>query len=169
MTHEKRYLTKPEFPIAYWITLCSLSALEDLPYIPRKLVPILTQWIATHLLSGRRTFYREVLSTEISDYAVHAFLALDCLNQVHGKEKLTPDAQILLLELGINTNEDLLTAATVPKPKVDTIEEIENLPLSESQQVLLLFSCSLCLGVMLTLLFLLIRKSLNPKRMRLMI
>ncbi|KAG2172784.1 hypothetical protein INT43_000131, partial [Umbelopsis isabellina] len=119
---------------SYWITLCSLSALEDLPYIPRKLVPILTQWIATHLLSGRRTFYREVLSTEISDYAVHAFLALDCLNQVHGKEKLTPDAQILLLELGINTNEDLLTAATVPKPKVDTTEEIENLPVSESQQ-----------------------------------
>jgi hypothetical protein len=126
-----------EYSIAYWITICSLSALEDLPYIPRKLVPILTQWIATHLISGRRTFYREVLSTEISDYAVHAFLALDCLNQVHCKEKLTPDAQILLLELGINTNEDLLTAATVAAPtvKVDTTEEIESLPISESQKV----------------------------------
>ncbi|KAI9279207.1 male sterility protein-domain-containing protein [Umbelopsis sp. AD052] len=120
---------------SYWITICSLSALEDLPYIPRKLAPILTQWIATHLISGRRTSYREVLSTEVSGYAVDAFLALGYINQVHCKEKLTPDAQILLLELGIVTNEDLLTAATIEQDfREDNVSEIENLPISESQQ-----------------------------------
>lgn len=124
------------FLAAYWITICSLSALEDLPYIPRKLAPILTQWIATHLISGRRTSYREVLSTEVSGYAVDAFLALGYINQVHCKEKLTPDAQILLLELGIVTNEDLLTAVTIEQDvKQGDTSEIENLPISDSQQV----------------------------------
>ncbi|KAI9015643.1 male sterility protein-domain-containing protein [Phycomyces nitens] len=93
---------------AYWITSCSLSALRDLPYIPRKVVPILSQWIAAHLISGRRTIYREVLSTEASQNAVDNFLVIGFIDAVHPKTKLSPDAQILLLELGVTTNEDLV-------------------------------------------------------------
>jgi hypothetical protein len=76
-----------------------------------------------------------VLSTEISAYAVDSFLAQGYINQVHCKEKLTPDAQILLLELGIVTNEDLLTAATIEDNSKDITSEIENLPVSDTQQV----------------------------------
>lgn len=93
---------------AYWITSCSLSALRDLPYMPRKIVPVLSQWIAAHLISGRRTIYREVLSTEASQNAVNNFMAIGFIDAVHPKTKLSPDAQILLLELGIRTNEDLV-------------------------------------------------------------
>ncbi|RCI06659.1 cyclin-dependent kinase inhibitor far1 [Rhizopus stolonifer] len=93
---------------AYWITSCSLSALRDLPFMPRKIVPVLSQWIAAHLITGRRTIYREVLSTEASQNAVDNFLAIGFIEAVHSKTKLSPDAQILLLELGITTNEDLV-------------------------------------------------------------
>ncbi|KAG0168873.1 cyclin-dependent kinase inhibitor far1 [Apophysomyces sp. BC1034] len=93
---------------AYWITSCSLSALRDLQYMPRKIVPVLSQWIAAHLISGRRTIYREVLSTEASRNAVNNFLAIGFIDAVHPKSKLSPDAQILLLELGVTTNEDLV-------------------------------------------------------------
>ena len=96
---------------AYWITSCSLSALRDLPYMPRKIVPVLAQWIAAHLISGRRTIYREVLSTEASQNAVDNFLAIGFIEAVHPKTKLSPDAQILLLELGVTTNEDLVMVA----------------------------------------------------------
>jgi hypothetical protein len=76
--------------------------------MPRKIVPVLSQWIAAHLISGRRTIYREVLSTEASQNAVNNFMAIGFIDAVHPKTKLSPDAQILLLELGIRTNEDLV-------------------------------------------------------------
>ncbi|KAI9339864.1 male sterility protein-domain-containing protein [Pilaira anomala] len=97
---------------AYWITSCSLSALRDLPYMPRKIVPVLSQWIAAHLITGRRTVYREVLSTEASQNAVDNFLAIGFIDAVHPKTKLSPDAQILLLELGVTTNEDLVMVSS---------------------------------------------------------
>lgn len=97
---------------AYWITSCSLSALRDLPYMPRKIVPVLSQWIAAHLITGRRTIYREVLSTEASQNAVDNFLSIGFIDAVHPKTKLTPDSQILLLELGVTTNEDLVIVST---------------------------------------------------------
>ncbi|KAI8883657.1 hypothetical protein K501DRAFT_219064 [Backusella circina FSU 941] len=93
---------------AYWVTSCSLSALRDLPFMPRKIVPVLSQWIAAHLITGRRTVYREVLSTEASQNAVDNFLAIGFIDAVHPKQKLSPDAQILLLELGVTTSEDLV-------------------------------------------------------------
>ncbi|KAI8638017.1 male sterility protein-domain-containing protein [Parasitella parasitica] len=97
---------------AYWITSCSLSALRDLPFMPRKIVPVLSQWIAAHLITGRRTVYREVLSTEASQNAVDNFLAIGFIDAVHPKTKLSPDAQILLLELGVTTNEDLVMVSS---------------------------------------------------------
>ncbi|KAI8881703.1 hypothetical protein K501DRAFT_252733 [Backusella circina FSU 941] len=93
---------------AYWITSCSLSALEAVPMLPRCIVPLLTQWIATHLITGRRTLYREVLSTESSRTAVDVFMSMGFLTEIHAKEKLSPDAQILLHELGIPTTEILI-------------------------------------------------------------
>jgi glycerol-3-phosphate O-acyltransferase len=93
---------------AYWVTSCSLSVLCNLPYMPRKIVPVLSQWIAAHLIAGRRTIYREVLSTEASQNALDNLLAIGFIDAVHPKEKLSPDAQILLLELGVVTNEDLV-------------------------------------------------------------
>ncbi|KAI8640642.1 male sterility protein-domain-containing protein [Parasitella parasitica] len=93
---------------AYWITSCSLSALEAVPMLPRCIVPLLTQWIATHLITGRRTIYREVLSTEFSKNAVDVFMSMGFLTEIQAKEKLSPDAQILLHELGIPTSEALI-------------------------------------------------------------
>ncbi|KAI8333643.1 male sterility protein-domain-containing protein [Chlamydoabsidia padenii] len=117
---------------AYWITSCSLSALRDLPYMPRKIVPILSQWIAAHLVSGRRTIYREVLSTEASQNAMDNFMAIGFIDAVHPKTKLSPDAQILLLELGIKTNEDLVmvsdrshaTGSTQIKEEEDVLSQL---------------------------------------------
>lgn len=80
--------------------------------MPRKIIPVLSQWIAAHLISGRRTMYREVLSTEVSQNAVDNFLAIGFIEAVHPKTKLSPDAQILLLELGVTTNEDLVMVAS---------------------------------------------------------
>ncbi|KAI8976058.1 male sterility protein-domain-containing protein [Pilobolus umbonatus] len=93
---------------AYWITSCSLSALEAVPMLPRCIVPLLAQWIATHLITGRRTIYREVLSTESSRTAVDVFMSMGFLTEIQAKEKLSPDAQILLHELGIPTSEILI-------------------------------------------------------------
>ncbi|KAI7896859.1 male sterility protein-domain-containing protein [Mucor mucedo] len=93
---------------AYWITSCSLSALEAVPMLPRCIIPLLTQWIATHLITGRRTIYREVLSTESSRTAVDVFMSMGFLTEIQAKEKLSPDAQILLHELGIPTSEVLI-------------------------------------------------------------
>lgn len=76
--------------------------------MPRKIVPVLSQWIAAHLISGRRTIYREVLSKEASQNALDNFLAVGFIDVVHPKTKLSPDAQILLLELGVTTNENLV-------------------------------------------------------------
>lgn len=76
--------------------------------MPRKAVPVLAQWIAAHLISGRRSIYREVLSTEASQNAVDNFLKRGLIQAVHPKSKLSPDAQIVLLELGVTTNEDLV-------------------------------------------------------------
>ncbi|KAL0095229.1 male sterility protein-domain-containing protein [Phycomyces blakesleeanus] len=109
---------------AYWITSCSLSALRDLPYIPRKIVPILSQWIAAHLISGRRTIYREVLSTEASQNAVDNFLVIGFIDAVHPKTKLSPDAQILLLELGVTTNEDLVMVSN--RENISTESEVDS-------------------------------------------
>ncbi|CAO3598426.1 unnamed protein product [Absidia cylindrospora] len=92
----------------YWITSCSLSALERVPTLPRSIVPVLSQWIATHLITGRRTIYREVLSTESSRTAVDVFMSMGFLTEFHAKEKLSPDAQILLHELNIPTTETLI-------------------------------------------------------------
>ena len=92
----------------YWITSCSLSALDVVPMLPRSLVPLLAQWIATHLITGRRTIYREVLSTESSRTAADVFMTLGFLTEIQSKEKLSPDAQILLHELGIPTTETLI-------------------------------------------------------------
>ncbi|KAI8086697.1 male sterility protein-domain-containing protein [Halteromyces radiatus] len=92
----------------YWITSCSLSALERVPTLPRSIVPLLSQWIATHLIAGRRTIYREVLSTESSRMAVDVFMAMGFLTEFKAKEKLSPDAQILLHELKIPTTETLI-------------------------------------------------------------
>ncbi|CAO3697828.1 unnamed protein product [Rhizopus microsporus] len=93
---------------AYWITSCSLSALEAVPMLPRCIVPLLTQWIATHLITGRRTIYREVLSTESSRVAVDVFMSMGFLTEIKAKEKLLPDTQILLHEFGIPTSEILI-------------------------------------------------------------
>ncbi|KAG0188479.1 cyclin-dependent kinase inhibitor far1 [Apophysomyces sp. BC1034] len=93
---------------SYWITSCSLSALEVVPMLPRRIVPLLAQWIATHLITGRRTIYREVLSTESSRTAVEVFMMLGFLTEIQAKEKLSPDAQILLHELDIPTTETLI-------------------------------------------------------------
>jgi len=106
---------------AYWITSCSLSALRDLPYMPRKIVPVLSQWIAAHLITGRRTVYREVLSTEASQNAVDNFLAIGFIDAVHPKTKLSPDAQILLLELGVTTNEDLVMVSSRKNEEVEDL------------------------------------------------
>ncbi|CAO3587353.1 unnamed protein product [Absidia cylindrospora] len=92
----------------YWITSCSLSALECVPTLPRSIVPLLSQWIATHLITGRRTIYREVLSTESSRMAVDVFMSMGFLTEFQAKEKLSPDAQILLHELKIPTTETLI-------------------------------------------------------------
>ncbi|KAI9246910.1 male sterility protein-domain-containing protein [Phascolomyces articulosus] len=93
---------------SYWITSCSLSALDVVPMLPRSIVPLLAQWIATHLITGRRTIYREVLSTESSRTAADVFMTLGFLTEIQSKEKLSPDAQILLHELGIPTTETLI-------------------------------------------------------------
>lgn len=93
---------------SYWITSCSLSALEAVPMLPRSIVPQLAQWIATHLITGRRTIYREVLSTESSRTAAEVFMTLGFLTEVPAKERLSPDAQIQLHELGIPTTETLI-------------------------------------------------------------
>ncbi|KAI9251979.1 male sterility protein-domain-containing protein [Sporodiniella umbellata] len=104
------YLASLVYPTidAYWITSCSLSALEAVPMLPRCIVPLLTQWIATHLITGRRTIYREVLSTEPSKMAVDVFMSMGFLTEIMSKEKLSPDAQILLHEFGIPTSEVLI-------------------------------------------------------------
>jgi hypothetical protein len=60
------------------------------------------------LITGRRTIYREVLSTESSITAVDVFMSMNFLTEIHIKEKLSPDAQILLHELGIPTSEILI-------------------------------------------------------------
>jgi hypothetical protein len=113
---------------AYWITSCSLSALRDLPYMPRKIVPILSQWIAAHLISGRRTIYREVLSTEASQNAMDNFMAIGFIDAVHPKTKLSPDAQILLLELGIKTNEDLVMVSDRSQAKESRKQNVSKCP-----------------------------------------
>ncbi|KAG0761729.1 hypothetical protein G6F57_007617 [Rhizopus arrhizus] len=115
---------------AYWITSCSLSALRDLPFMPRKSVPVLSQWIAAHLITGRRTVYREVLSTEASQNAVDNFLAIGFIDAVQPKTILSPDAQILLLELGVKTNEDLVTVST--RKDIPENDEDENILLNLS-------------------------------------
>jgi hypothetical protein len=104
------YLASLVYPTvdSYWITSCSLSALEAVPMLPRCIVPLLTQWIATHLITGRRTIHREVLSTESSRVAVDVFMSMGFLTEIKAKEKLSPDAQILLHEFGIPTSEILI-------------------------------------------------------------
>ncbi|KAG1149463.1 hypothetical protein G6F37_006150 [Rhizopus arrhizus] len=107
------YLASLIYPTvdAYWITSCSLSALEAVPMLPRSIIPLLTQWIATHLITGRRTIYREVLSTEPSRVAVDVFMSMGFLTEIKAKEKLSPDVQILLHEFGIPTSEILIELA----------------------------------------------------------
>ncbi|KAG1474282.1 hypothetical protein G6F56_000449 [Rhizopus delemar] len=92
-----------------WVTLCALSALvDDVKALPYSLVPMLTQWIGMHLISGRRTIYSEVLSTEYSQNALKSFFQLGLLTTESAKMILSPDTQMLMQALGLSTNEDLV-------------------------------------------------------------
>ncbi|KAG0165158.1 cyclin-dependent kinase inhibitor far1 [Apophysomyces sp. BC1015] len=108
----------------YWITSCSLSALHELPYLPRNIIPVLSQWIAAHLISGRRTLFREVLSIETSRNAVNNLLALKYIEAVDPQTMLSPDAQRLLLELGIATNEELVVVARHNEKTASTFSQV---------------------------------------------
>ncbi|KAI9259346.1 hypothetical protein BY458DRAFT_274193 [Sporodiniella umbellata] len=92
-----------------WVTLCALSALvDDVKALPYSLVPMLTQWIGMHLISGRRTIYSEVLSTEYSQNALKSFFQGGLLMTKSTKMVLSPDAQMLIQALGLSNNEDLV-------------------------------------------------------------
>ncbi|KAG1450166.1 hypothetical protein G6F46_007502 [Rhizopus delemar] len=94
---------------SFWVTLCALSALvDDVKALPYSLIPILTQWIGMHLISGRRTIYSEVLSAEYSQNAIKSFFQFDLLSTEPAKMILSPDAQMLMQALGLPTNEDLV-------------------------------------------------------------
>lgn len=104
---------------SFWVTLCALSALvDDVKALPYSLIPILTQWIGMHLISGRRTIYSEVLSAEYSQNAIKSFFQFDLLSTEPAKMILSPDAQMLMQALGLPTNEDLV----VKQEKVSKVQ-----------------------------------------------
>lgn len=98
------------YPIidSFWVTLCALSALNDVKALPLSLVPTLSQWIGMHLISGRRTIYSEVLSTEYSQCTLQSLVQLGLLDRKSAKLVLSPDAQMLMQALGLSTNDDLI-------------------------------------------------------------
>lgn len=104
---------------SFWVTLCALSALvDDVKALPYSLIPILTQWIGMHLISGRRTIYSEVLSAEYSQNAIKSFFQFDLLSTEPAKMILSPDAQMLMQALGLPTSEDLV----VKQEKVSKVQ-----------------------------------------------
>jgi hypothetical protein len=105
---------------SYWVTLCALSALNDVRALPLSLVPTLTQWVGMHLISGRRTIYSEVLSTEFSQTTVYSLVQLGLLVTKSAKLVLSPDAQMLMQALGLSTNDDLILQA----PKDEQGEQV---------------------------------------------
>ncbi|KAL0086408.1 male sterility protein-domain-containing protein [Phycomyces blakesleeanus] len=92
---------------AIWVTICGLSALEDIGNLPSALLPSLSQCIGAHLISGRRTMYNEVLSTEYSRQALEALVRTGLLERKPAKDVLSPDAQMLLQSLGLSTTDDV--------------------------------------------------------------
>lgn len=113
------------YPIidSFWVTLCALSALNDVKALPLSLVPTLSQWIGMHLISGRRTIYSEVLSTEYNQTTLQSLVQLGLLDQKSAKLVLSPDAQMLMQALGLSTNDDLILKIE-PKDKLDTIAQL---------------------------------------------
>ncbi|KAI8368464.1 hypothetical protein BD560DRAFT_424385 [Blakeslea trispora] len=101
------------YPIidSFWVTLCALSALNDVRVFPVSLVPTLSQWIGMHLISGRRTIYSEVLSKEYSQNTLRSLVLLGVLEQKPAKLVLSPDAQMLIQALGLCTNDDVILQA----------------------------------------------------------
>ncbi|KAL7331641.1 hypothetical protein PS15p_203807 [Mucor circinelloides] len=93
---------------SFWVTLCALSALNDVRALPLSLVPTLSQWIGMHLISGRRTIYSEVLSTEYNQTTLQSLVQWGLLIRKSAKLILSPDAQMLMQALGLSTNDDLI-------------------------------------------------------------
>ncbi|RCI02097.1 cyclin-dependent kinase inhibitor far1 [Rhizopus stolonifer] len=98
------------YPIidSFWVTLCALSALNDVRAFPISLVPTLSQWIGMHLISGRRTIYSEVLSKEYSQNTLQSLILIGVLDKKSAKLVLSPDAQMLMQALGLSTNDDVV-------------------------------------------------------------
>lgn len=113
------------YPIidSFWVTLCALSALNDVKALPLSLVPTLSQWIGMHLISGRRTIYSEVLSTEYSQSTLQSLVQLGLLDKKSAKLVLSPDAQMLMQALGLSTNDDLILQVQEKVSRVIIIED----------------------------------------------
>lgn len=118
------------YPIidSFWVTLCALSALNDVKALPLSLVPKLSQWIGMHLISGRRTIYSEVLSTEYNKTTLESLVHYGLLHRQSAKLVLSPDAQMLMQALGLSTNDDLILQTDGDQEKedsrVDAVAEI---------------------------------------------
>ncbi|OZJ02375.1 hypothetical protein BZG36_04432 [Bifiguratus adelaidae] len=94
-----------------WVTTCSLSVLAVVPFIPQKIVPPLVQWIAAHLISGRRTPFREVLSIESSRNALVMLLKRGILREISDPARVSPTVRVALHELGVSLNDPLIEVA----------------------------------------------------------
>ncbi|KAI9010320.1 male sterility protein-domain-containing protein [Phycomyces nitens] len=92
---------------AIWVTICGLSVLEEIESLPSALLPSLSQCIGAHLISGRRTMYSEVLSTEYIRQALEALVRIGLLARKPAKDVLSPDAQMLLQSLGLSTTDNV--------------------------------------------------------------
>lgn len=114
------------YPIidSFWVTLCALSALNDVKALPLSLVPKLSQWIGMHLISGRRTIYSEVLSTEYNKNTLESLVQLGLLHKKSAKLVLSPDAQMLMQALGLSTNDDLILQTEAEEDKEDAVADI---------------------------------------------
>ncbi|KAI8088601.1 male sterility protein-domain-containing protein [Thamnidium elegans] len=110
------------YPIidSFWVTLCALSALNDVKALPLSLVPTLSRWIGMHLISGRRTIYSEVLSTEYNQTTLQSLVQLGLLDKKSAKLVLSPDAQMLMQALGLSTNDDLILKVEEKEEDDDT-------------------------------------------------
>ncbi|KAG0187993.1 cyclin-dependent kinase inhibitor far1 [Apophysomyces sp. BC1034] len=108
-----------------WVTVCALSVLSEVKGLPSSLIPTLSQWIGAHLISGRRTMYNEVLSTEYNRWALESLMKIGLLTKRAVKDELSPDAQMLLQTLGLSTNDDLIQLEKPePSTKDDPVAEI---------------------------------------------
>lgn len=114
------------YPIidSFWVTLCALSALNDVKALPLSLVPTLSQWIGMHLISGRRTIYSEVLSTEYNKNTLQSLVQLGLLDRKSAKLVLSPDAQMLMQALGLSTNDDLILQVEAKKEEEGEVRPI---------------------------------------------